>query len=220
MKWSVALLALALGCTGKAVPTDDDTDTDTDEPDDPKVETDCNDGLDNDEDGAMDCDDSDCAEAFSCTWPDALDHETEMLFDGRTIECEIFGTAFDYDVDDCETRFSADLTYDETDDTCSECDRVYKGPLTWEQDSCSELLGEDGPKPETTEYGLKFVSETLRTVYVNDPNTGWTKAVDLVQEGEQWQNVTSVEIREDVDECNNGVQYLGDLTVTSLFTDL
>ena len=143
-----------------------------------------------------------------------------MTFTGRTIECKIAGVGFPYNVDDCTTQFTAALTYAPEDTGCLECDRVYKGPLTWLNDSCSELLGENGPKPETTEYGLVFQSETQRTLYVNDPSTGWTEAVLLALEGDQWVNITEVPIREDIDECNNGEQYLGDLNVRVSFQDL
>ena len=213
MKPTLLLAALAMGCSGQI------EETDTDQPDDPTVETACNDGMDNDEDGAVDCADSDCAAAFECNWPDALGHETQMDFAGRTIECKFAGISIPYDVDDCQTRFTAELTHDPDETGCEACDRVYKGPLTWVNDSCSELLGENGPKPDTTEYGVEFISETERVLYVNDATTGWSPTVTLVQNGSTWENVTEVPIEEDIDDCNNGVQYLGDLTVNIRFTD-
>ena len=210
------LAVLAIGCSG------DIEETDTDQPDDtdvPTVESECNDGADNDDDGAIDCDDSDCADAFECNWPDAMNHDTQMDFAGRTIECKFAGISIPYDVEDCQTRFTAALTYDPNETGCTSCDRVYKGPLNWLNDSCSELLGETGPKPEVTEYGIEFVSETERRLYVNDATTGWTSTVTLTLNGTSWENITEVPIEEDIDDCNNGVQYLGDLTVRVGFTD-
>ena len=210
---------LLLSCTGNSS-TNDDTDTETDtDIDAPVPETECADGADNDEDGAVDCDDTDCAGYFRCTLPDQMSHETLMSFDGRTIECKLAGFEFDYDVDDCVTSFTAALTHAPEDMSCEPCDRIYKGPLTWLEDSCSELLGENGPKPEVTEYGVRFDSEKERTLYLNDPSTGWAESVVVTLQNGRWVNQTVLPVEEDIDACNNGVQYLGDLTVDVSFED-
>ena len=203
-------LILVIGCNGGS----DDGNTNTD---DTGTELECRDGADDDGDGDIDCDDADCADDWVCNLPDALNHETITTFTGRTIECKLVGVPFDYDVPDCVTDFTADLTVDLADTSCEPCDRVYKGPLTWGNDSCSELLGEDGPKPESTEYGLAFRSETDWMLYVNDPAAGWVEAVPLENIDGRWVNVTEFEVREDIEECANGEQYLGDLRVEILF---
>lgn len=215
MEPRILFALIALGCNGTPETTDD-VDTDTDEV---GVETECADGDDNDADGAVDCEDADCADYFRCALPDQMSHETVMAFKGRTIECKLAGIGFDYDVDDCVTTFTAALTYAPEDSSCGPCDRIYKGPLTWLEDSCSELLGENGPKPETTEYGVRFDSETTRTLYLNDPTTGWAESVVVTRDGDRWVNQTVVPIEEDIEACNNGVQYLGDLTADVSFED-
>jgi hypothetical protein len=209
-----AFILLFLGCNAVVDP---DKPTDDSPPDDPDAEV-CDNGEDDDEDGATDCDDSDCDNVAPCNWPSNLDHMTQLDFQGNTIECKLAGFPIPYDVEDCLTEWTASLTHIEM-HACDSCDRVYNGPITLLRDECSELIGNTEPIPSSMDVGMVFISETQREVWGINEAGVWEKSADLTYNAPSWVASGTAEIREDISECNNGVQHLGDLTVSVTFTD-
>lgn len=229
MRWlmPLALLGSLAACgdkdddSGSSSSTTDSGSTDTTDVPDP--ETACDDGVDNDSDGATDCDDSDCADAFECSYPDAIAHTTVVEFDGYQVECDlgIWGT-HDEQIDDCVTRFTVPLTEATTGDLCPACDRTYSGPITYEQDSCLALIG--GDRPTEGWFGFVFIDENTRELWSRDEiGGGWVKGVTLSRKGGEWRLVESGEVAEDVEtdfgDCENNPLTLGLLTVTMTFVD-
>ncbi len=211
-------LFVLLACTGTSVPTDrnpvDDTSVIDDTDDLPEPEQICDDGLDNDEDGLADCDDSDCESTNYCQWPFTLQHSSIFDFKGRTIECKWNGIPVDYDVPDCRTALSSTMSMT-TEDACPQCNRTFYGPFTYSEDSCEELVG--GDRPSEGRYGLIF-AENKWVLFTQDETGQWQEAVDLVADengGYSWQETD--EVRADVEDCGNGEQYLGDLTAKLIF---
>ena len=192
-----------------------DTDTDTTEP---QVETDCEDGADNDEDGATDCEDEDCAEAFVCSYPDRIFHRTDIEFEGYLVECDTWLGTFDEQVDDCATRFSSPLTVMTEGDLCTECDLTFTGSLTYEFDDCDDLTG-DSTRPTEGSFGFVFIDASTRELWSQDDAGVWAKAVTMKKKGKLWAYSDSGEIIEDIDDCDNSPLTLGNLTVTLSFED-
>jgi hypothetical protein len=182
------------------------------------TEGDCTDGVDDDDDGKADCLDPDCAEVFECTWPDALDHTSRFQFDGNTIECQVWGVDVDYDVPDCTTALTASLTELTGAQACQSCDRSYSGAFTYTQDTCSELLGTT--LPQSGAFGFVFVSETQRELWGQDEAGQWafSSLVDST-DGRNWELTASEAVYDDPEDCDNGTQNLGTLTLTVAFVD-
>jgi hypothetical protein len=186
--------------------------------DEPGAESDCTDGTDDDGDGDTDCADSDCADVFECTWPDAVDHTSRFQFDGNTIECQVWGVDVDYDVPDCLTTLTAELSLLEGPQACPDCDRTFAGDLNYTQDSCSELLGTT--LPPSAAFGFVFVSASQRELWGQDEAGAWafTSLVDST-DGRTWELVASEAVYDDPEDCDNGMQNLGTLTLTVAFVD-
>ena len=126
-----------------------------------------------------------------------------MSFDGRTIECKLAGFEFDYDVDDCVTSFTAALTHAPEDTSCEPCDRIYKGPLTWLEDSC-ELPEKMDPNRKSLNMVCASTLKQTNTVSQR-PKYGWgIRCGDPAK----WTlgESTVLPVEEDIDACNNGVQ--------------
>ena len=214
------LLAL-FACTAGTVNTDDEDDTsvsvdDTEDTEDtePQPESICDDGVDNDEDGLFDCDDSDCVATNYCQWPFTIQHTFVSDFKGRTIECKWNGIKVDVDVEDCRTAFTSTLTH-ATDDECPQCNRTFHGAFSYSEDSC--------PNPETRPaegwFGFVFPGNKW-VLFTKDEAGAWQEAVDLAKDdqgGYSFQSTTPVNL--DNEECDNGSQYVGDLTVKLIYTD-
>ncbi len=184
----------------------------------PTSESDCEDGIDEDEDGATDCEDSDCADHWRCNLPDALQYSTVVDFRGNTIECEWVGIEYDVDIDDCYSAGGGTLTQIDTEQACPKCDRTYKGPLNWPQDSCSDFL--ETPMPADATFGFVFISETQRELWVPDDVWNWYPLAILDDNAGVYGDSSSEDIIADPDDCDNGDQNLGTLTLTLQFTDL
>ena len=122
-------------------------------------------------------------------------------------------------MDDCAVEFTASLAPIVTGNLCEPCDRTYQGSIDWIRETCNELLGNEGDLPTEATFGFRFISETSREVWGQNADQEWTKVADLGLEDGTWVSTTTSEIREDIEDCNNGVQYLGDLTITLSFTD-
>lgn len=184
----------------------------------PENETDCQDGADEDEDGLADCLDSDCAAEWFCSLPDRIDFRSTVFFDGYTIECEKWGIEFDYDVEDCRADAVSNLTLVEKGRVCAECDRTYQGTLTYNEDSCSALL--ETTAPTRAEYGFVFLDARTRELWSPDEVGTWTFVERLSStDGLVWQMSGAEEMWANPDECDNGDQNLGLLTVDLSWTD-
>ena len=197
--------------------TDGGDGSDGEEP--PPPESDCTDGLDNDEDGLADCDDSDCAEVAPCWWPTSLTHDGAFDFDGFEVTCETWFGDFDEQVDDCTTRYTATLT-EVTDPAaqCATCDRTFYGALTYTDNSCADIL-DGGDYPIEAYFGFVFHSPTAWTLYGDDGSGGWESGVDLVVSGTTHSFSHTESIMVDTGECDNDPLYAGDLTITWSFSE-
>lgn len=185
----------------------------------PSTEQDCTDGVDEDGDGAADCLDSDCADAWQCKLPERLDFHSVFDFRGNTIECEVWGIEVDVDIDDCRTDTSAVLALVKGGpQACPQCDRTYRGNLVYAEDSCSDLL-ETAP-PVDAAYGYIFVDEFNRELWAPDDTGAWIYLETLSSDnGRRWELGGSEAIWADPDDCDNGDQNLGTLTVTLSWLD-
>ena len=177
------LLSLA-GCptSGRGGGDDDDAANDDDsaagDDDDattpPPPETDCSDGVDNDMDGAIDCDDEDCDSVQYCQWPFTLSHEGEFDYDASSI-AELGG------YEDCRTEFTAQLAIEEVaSEQCPTCDRTFTGGMSYPFDDCP---AGDEPRPTSVSYGLVFFNALQWDVYVEDAEGTWTLVGSAFDDG-------------------------------------
>jgi hypothetical protein len=199
------LLLLLLPLLGCPSPGDDD-DSGADDDDDATTplppESDCLDGVDNDLDTLVDCDDPDCALVQQCTWPRALSHAGSFDYDASLL-AELAG------YDDCRTDFLADLTEEEVEaNQCPTCDRTFSGPMTYPADDCPEG---DEPRPTAVSYGIGFFNDLQWEVFVQDAQFVWTSVGFAVQTEGTWTLTRTDEV--DVDGTD-----AGDLVTTLSFT--
>lgn len=196
-----------------------DTGSDTTPAPDPEAEADCEDGVDNDGDGLKDCADSDCADAFVCNLPDEIDHQTDIIFDGYTIECDtgIFGT-HEVEVGDCRTVLTTTLAVATEGELCPDCDRTYVGAFTVEEDNCDDLSGDDH-RPSEGRFGFVFRSETERDLWSQELDGTWALAVSMTSTDGTWAYSDSGDVDYEYDECENSPLTIGNLTVALEFTD-
>ena len=154
-----ALTLLFAGCGGDGAAdggTDGDTgvgDTDDGGGPDAEPEKECDDEIDDDDDGAVDCDDSDCAAVELCTWPAAIDFETQIEFEASRL-AQLAG------YDDCTVNVTASLSRNRA-ESCPGCDRVYSGDFQFGSDDCPEEF----ERPTDGGYGVTFQSETQWEVF-------------------------------------------------------
>lgn len=123
-------------------------------------ETECDDQIDDDGDGAVDCADSDCAGAVQCSWPTAMQMDLELDYQASSL-AKLGG------YDDCVTRIAAPISAS-GEPACATCDRAYRGPYTYVSDSCPAA-----PRPTEGAYALRFASDTEREVHVLDDAGVW-----------------------------------------------
>jgi hypothetical protein len=178
---AIAFLAPSAGCERRPASGDDDATADDDAADDdaadddtsddddetptpPPPETDCEDGLDNDEDGVSDCDDSDCAAVWRCTWPHSVQHTASLHYDANAL-AELAG------YDDCDTQISSPMSDAGANPACPACDRTFTGLFTYTLDTCP--TDPDNPRPTSGAYGLVFVDTASRTVFGQDDAGSW-----------------------------------------------
>lgn len=182
------------------------------------VESDCEDGTDDDGDGLADCEDSDCAENWTCNLPDNLDFSSKVFFDGNTIECEVWGVEVDVDIEDCRADSTASLRLVETGPTCPTCDRTYSGPLTYTTETCSALIGVAAPT--RVDYGFVFLDPRTRELWSPDEAGTWTLVDTMIStDGITFALSGAEPIMDDPDDCDNGMQNLGTLSVDLSWTD-
>ena len=192
-----AVLLNLLSCGGSVEPKDD-SGLDPANP-----EEICDDQIDNDQDGQTDCDDSDCASAFECTWPDEFQHTAGVYFDASSA-AELLG------YDDCEIVADAVLKNDDI-SACTICDRSYTGALTYSSDDC-DMIEDD--RPDSVTYGLIFLSETERVYYgAETDGPGWAE-VGRATLGPDGAYTITTEENVDVEGFD-----AGDLTVELIFRD-
>jgi hypothetical protein len=159
----------------------------------------------------VDCDNPACAEVEECTWPTSLELLSDLDFAGGTIDC-----VFPIPIDDCVTNATSTLTQ-VVDGTCPSCDRTYTGALTYQKDTCSELIKTTPPTSATV--GIVFVSDTSRELWSKDGTGSWSKSADLTGDHGVFTYTTVTPIRYDVEECGEGEQEVGKLTAVLTFTD-
>lgn len=124
-------------------------------------ESECEDGIDNDEDGLADCEDEDCAEVFHCTWPGVVEHSVVLSYEASTL-AKWAGYR------DCDGAMTAVLSTTET-GACDICDRTFEGTVQLTHDTCPADFGE---RPTTVSYGVVFTSLNERTFY-GPTDEGW-----------------------------------------------
>ncbi|MCK6506835.1 hypothetical protein L6R53_26265 [Myxococcota bacterium] len=184
----------------------------------PSNETDCEDGRDEDQDGAADCEDSDCASHWRCALPEQMDFRSDVFFDGYTIECEAWGIEVDVDIEDCVADAVSALRLVTTGRLCESCERTYEGTLTYNQDTCSALL--ETVPPTRAEYGFNFLDANTRELWSPDEMGTWQMVDRLVStDGVTWTLAGTEEIWADPEDCDNGNQNLGLLSVTLTWRD-
>jgi hypothetical protein len=197
----IAMLSILFSCgeTVETKPANDDTGTE------PQVTSEaiCDDLIDNDNDGLVDCEDVDCAEEFHCTWPDDVDHDISIFFDASSI-AELLG------YDDCEILADSVLSSDEI-NACPTCDRSYTGALHYPTDTCTVL---EKDRPESITYGLIFLSETERAFYgAEAKGKSWVEIGSATAAPNGAYTLTTEE-NVDVDGFD-----AGDVTIVLTFTD-
>ncbi len=181
-------------------------------------ESECTDGVDNDEDGDIDCDDADCAGVAPCWWPTSIQHDGSFAFDGLRVVCETFWGDFDEDVADCATQYSSTLLpVDDPSLQCPTCDRTFFGALSYSVNSCESVL-EGGSYPSEAYFGFVFVSESQWTLYGKNDSGAWeSTGVNLNVNGDQYVFTVTEPISVDTGNCDNDPLHVGDLTVTWTF---
>lgn len=181
-------------------------------------ERECEDGADNDGDGDADCADADCAENWTCNLPTAMDFDSRITFDGYTIECEYYGFEVDVDIEDCQANATAALEQVTSGRLCESCDRTYAGSFSYTTETCSALIGV--PAPTRAEYGFVFVDPRTRELWTPDSAGVWAYTETLSStDGRTFRLQGAEDIWEDPDDCDNGMQNLGRLSVNLTWTD-
>ena len=188
-----------------ATSMDDDDDSSSDDDDDattPPPPEDCFDGIDNDLDTLVDCDDPECADVPQCVWPRELIHSGSFDYKASLL-AELGGYS------DCLTEFTAALV-EETDvaTQCPTCDRTFSGPMSYPFDDCP---AGDEPRPSSVSYGLVFFNELQWEVFVQDAELVWTSVGFAAQAGDSYTLVRSDEVDYDGTDA-------GDIETTLTFT--
>jgi hypothetical protein len=184
---------------------DDATGDDDDATTPPPPETECLDGIDNDNDGLTDCEDDDCDNVIECTWPIAIGHSGSFDYEASTL-AEIAGYS------DCITAFTAGLGVEEdVNGQCPTCDRTFLGPMTYTNDTCPI----DDPRPLTTTFGIVFFTAIQWEIFTSDGAGTWTSVGNAVATAEGQPYVLSR-----TDEVDYDGTDAGDITTLLSFTDL
>jgi len=125
-------------------------------------ESECDDGLDDDGDGLVDCADEDCTGVVECTWPASLAHTASIAYEASW-QAELAGYS------SCAVAFNGTLDRVRDDGVCGNCDRTFEGAVTYTDTSCAETPGD---LPTTIRYGIIFASENAWTLWSSD-GTSW-----------------------------------------------
>jgi hypothetical protein len=158
--------------------------------------------------------------AMGPSWPDEMDHRTEITFKGNEIQCKLGPIPVPYQVPDCVTTLTSRITTLESGDLCEACDRTYHGPFDYLEDTCSRFAGTGEPAKEGS-FGFKFPSETLREMWGKNEQMMWEKSLDLSKDAAgTWSGSVADELVMDPEDCNNGEQNLGSFEITVFFSDV
>lgn len=182
------------------------------------IESDCEDGADNDADGLADCLDSDCVANWNCNLPRSIDFSSQVFFDGNTIECEVWGIDVDVDIEDCQANATTSLVRMKAGPTCPTCDHSFSGDFAYTVETCSALIGV--PAPTRVDYGFVFLDPLTRELWAPDTIGTW-QYIDTLSstDGRTFALRGSESILDDPDDCDNGTQNLGTLLVDLQWTD-
>ncbi len=164
----------------------------------------------------IDCDNPACADEAECVFSSVMSQDTSLLLAGREIECSAGPFPVPVDVPDCATRFTVNMTERTTGDLCTACDITYEGPLTYSEDTCSELIGTQAPT--SSQWGFVHVSSTERELWTNESGI-WALSETLTGANGVFTFDATEAVNQDPPDCGNGVQYVGDITVSIAFED-
>ena len=164
----------------------------------------------------VDCDNPACADEGECVFSNVMSQNTALVFTGREIQCTVGPLPIPVDVPDCATRFTVDMAERATGDVCTACDITYEGTLNYSEDTCSELIGTDAPVMGA--WGFVHVSPTQRELWTNDTGS-WVLSQTLNGANGVFTFETTEAVNQDPPDCNNGVQYVGDISVSVAFED-
>jgi hypothetical protein len=174
------------------------------------------DGTDAESCDVIDCNNPACADEGECVFPSVMSQDTALVFVGREIECSAGPFPIPVDVPDCATRFTVNMMERMTGDLCPVCDITYEGTLAYTEDSCSELLETDAPT--SSQWGFVHISSTERELWTNDTGS-WALSETLTGASGVFTFDLTEAVNQDPPECNNGMQYVGDITVSIAFED-
>jgi hypothetical protein len=182
-------------------PNDDDSDGGN-------QEVDCEDGLDDDGDSLIDCDDPDCEDVFHCTWPDSVSIETQVIFYPNDI-ADSFG------VGQCTLQLSGILAETDLSTPCTSCDRDFEGAVTAAGDCPPDYID----VPQESRFGIQFLSPTERELFKWDHEASDWEALGSVQSsGSVWEVVRNEPVFYEVPIF--GETEVGSFTITEKLTDL
>jgi len=128
-------------------------------------ESECDDEVDDDGDGLVDCADDDCAAEIVCSWPTSLSHSATIAYDASFL-AELSGYS------SCTLAFNGTFNRDRDGDLCPNCDFTFEGAVTYTNTSCSETPGD---LPSNVRYGIVFTSDTAWGIWSTD-GTSWGEA--------------------------------------------
>jgi hypothetical protein len=130
-----------------------------------RPEDQCDDEFDDDGDGLIDCDDSDCDDIGRCAWPETVETLVHVDFEPQTI-AEVMGYG------PCKLQMTTSADEDDTASDCFECDQTYTGRVHYELDTCPQDVAE---RPFNASFGLTFLSKKKWEVWMDVSGEGeWT----------------------------------------------
>ena len=145
-----------------------------------------------------------------CGWPQDLQHNLSLDFEGQPGTCGGVSFAFV----DCVLSMTSQLVWTEV-DPCPECDRTFVGALTVHDDTCEEPVRVS--PPAEVRYGVDFASESWRVSVPGDQ--GWSELLVLpVDDHGGYSLQVESELRGPVEGCAEE-QALGTLTTFFILLD-
>ncbi|GEM_PF-2320528 len=170
-------------------------------------ELDCEDGFDDDDDGQIDCDDSDCDGVFVCTWPASVEIFSIVEYDANS-------TAETFGVTDCALDLGGWLDEGGSVSMCDGCDLLYTGAVTYDMGNCpSDYI----TTPNPLVYGFVFIDEHTRQVSTHEDGA-WELLGESTRGGDgTWELTTTETVLYDVPLL--GEVDVGTFTIRRTFTD-
>ena len=164
----------------------------------------------------VDCSNPACVAEPSCSFPDVMTQTSDLVFTGREIECALGPVTVPFDVPNCATRFTVSMTRRTEGNVCPDCDATYEGTILYSEDTCSDLIGTEAPADGA--WGFIALSATERELWLEEGGVWVASEVLDLTDGSYRFAVTEA-VNQDPPDCNNGVQYVGDISVDVGFTD-